>query len=254
MRATFDDGQRAVLKNLGLVPAQLEQLENALPRIRERLRRPIPIRSVREELCKLKNALARVDERIRLKMPKRSAGGEALARLYQAQAQKAQNPHEMVTLQILLKTANDLVDCAIAGLPKSRGRIRRSSPALKGSGELITLIVGALQAGQAAHCRGPANKQSAPPLIRIGPNKRFVTIAGTVSAITGEWSVDEAIRAYRSNTKKIASEEKRVVRYLQLERRRAMRANRTGEKSLKKLARSPMTSSKASVMLTTKVS
>jgi hypothetical protein len=212
MRVRFNKKQRDELRYQGLCAAQVNQLENALPLIRERLIRPIPVASVREELSKLKKALARVDDKIRLKMPKSRAGGEALTRLYLAQMLKAQNPHEMVTLQDLLKRANDLVNSAIAGIPKSRGRFRRSSPKLKGSGELISLISRALRWEHGADGHRPANKLFAPPLdIRIGHNRRFLTISGIVSNTTGGWSVEEAIKAFRYNLKQIASTETRIT-------------------------------------------
>jgi hypothetical protein len=203
-RVEFNDEQREILARQGLLPAQVDQLENTLPLIRERLIRPIPVASVREELSKLKKELTSVYKRICLNMPKSRAGGEALARLYQAQVLNAKSPHEMVTLQDLLKMANDLVECAIARIPKSRGRIVRSSPNLKGPGEIITLISRALQAAHATDRRGSANKLSVPPLdIRIGHNRPFLTISGIVSDTTGGWSVDEAIKAYRYNLKQI---------------------------------------------------
>lgn len=256
-RVAFDKGQRAILGNQRLFPDQIEQLEHSLPVIRERIVSPIPIKSVREELSKLKRALNRADE-ICLEMPKRhSAGGEALSRLYQAAVQRNPLEVEVVTLQDLLKTANNLVECAIAGLPKSRGRRQRSSPLLNGSGELITPIVRALHTGHAAHYRRLANKQSVPKFdIRVARNNtRFSTIVGIVSDATGEWNVDEAIRAYLKNMEIIADEEKRIRRYWRTERGRAIKAHRLGEKSPKKSHRSPKTLSKACAkMPTTKVS
>lgn len=206
---TFDAGQRRILKNQGWFPEQVAELEKALHLIRERMIPPIPIACVRGELLQLKKVLTRLEKKF-LEMPKSSAGregqGEALARLYQAAVQKAVDPHEVVTLENLITAANVLVDCAIAGLPKSRGKRQRSSPLLNGSGELITPIVRALHTGHAAHYRGLA---SVPKFdIRIARNNtRFLDIVGIVSSASGDWSVDEAIKAYRYNMKKIAEED-----------------------------------------------
>lgn len=212
-RVEFTVEQQKILERQGLSRAQVNQLQIALPRIRERLVRPLPIASVREELRKLKKALSRVENRMRVKMPKSRAGAEALTRLYQSQSIRARTPNEMVTLQDLLRTANDLVDYAIAGTPRSRGRIARSSPKLKGSGELITLISRALQSDHAEDHYGRANSRSVPARnIRIGHNSQFSCVAGIVSEVTGNWSVEEAIKAYRYNLKQLKSEGKRTVR------------------------------------------
>jgi hypothetical protein len=220
----FEKVQRKALENLGLYPAQIKQLEIAVPVIKQRLR-PTPVKTVRTELCKLKKAITSVEKKC-LRMQSRPGGGEALTRVHLAALMKAQNPHEAVTLRSLLETAHDIVESAISGLPKSRGRIGRSSPMLKGPGELITLIFGALQTGYAAHCHALAQPQSVPPFaIRIGLNRRFSTIAGIVADVTGGWNVEEAIKSHRYNMKKMASEERRMADHWQMERRREIRAH-----------------------------
>jgi hypothetical protein len=204
---TFNDGQQADLLNQGLFLTQIKQLEKVVPAIRERRKKPIPSSRVKEELLKLKKALTVIE-----KMPQRPAGSEALTRLSHAQMltqMPTQNPRQTVTLQIFLEAANAtkaLVDDAISGLPKYRGRIQRSSPRLNGSGEIITLIVGALQRGHAEHCRDLVDRKHLPAfdIQAKRHNNRFTCIVGIVSDVTGGWSLDEAIRAYQNNLKLIA--------------------------------------------------
>jgi len=217
MQVKFNDDQRDELKKAGLFPPQVENLERMLPVIKERLKRPISSSSVREKLLSLKKSLIQVGDRMRA-MPKSRAGGEALARLHQAGVQKAQNPHEMATLEALLKAANEVLNCAIAGVPKNRGKIGRSSPKLSGSGELITLIFGALQRGYVEYVDGSADMHLVPKFnIRVGHNKTFKTIAhimfqaaGKVEATGKEVSFGDAVKAYSRNMKINGVEEKRM--------------------------------------------
>lgn len=198
-RVTFDGGQRADLqKKGGLSLTQVEQLDTMLSAIAQRLKPPIPSSSVRDQLSKLKKALILIR-----RMPERPAGAEALTRLQVALTLTTRSPQEVTPLQNLLamaSAAEKAVDDAIAGLPKFRGKIRRSSPMLSGSGELITLILKALQTGRPATDIGVSHAQ-------------FLIIAGIVRDATGSWSVEEAIYNYRSNLKVITAEEKRIEQF-----------------------------------------
>lgn len=227
VKSSFTADERKQLLDLGLFPEQVARLEsNALKSIGWRQARPPTMTQVRETLIDLQKPL-RCLTRVYLKMStSRTAGNaEALGRIYMAQEALGFDPlkpEERDKLHDSLETATEIVQRALEDLPQSQRRGRSCGA------EFIRLIHHALKFGHTDHFRckgygdtGPESQPMPAFMIRVTRTRKanhrkrrgipFGEIAFLVSQASGEWSSDDAIRAYQAQRRKLNSAQRKYV-------------------------------------------
>jgi hypothetical protein len=195
-RRTFTAGQRDELLALGIYPEQVRRLEaDALERIFWR-QGPLPrMQDVRDQLDNLAKPLDRLEKHyVRISTSKLAASQEANARLQTAADDLLGDADK---LGESLETATKIVNRALELLSPTRRSTR------KNTAHFVRLILHALELGYTEHfdCTGYGDTPSKEPMpafpIQVGRKKKpFCEIVRVVSEASGEWSADDAIRAY----------------------------------------------------------
>lgn len=126
-RPTFTENQRKRLKDIGLLPAQITEIENTLASNRALLEQPAPMNDVREELGAFRDAMDRACKiAAKLSDPKKyskdkvAARNEAWARLQWAASEASDVIEALSASQAALETLGAIINIAINSLPKQQ--------------------------------------------------------------------------------------------------------------------------------------